>query len=157
MKKILYIVFLIIILTGCSNSEINNISNKLEIDNLNCQIEESIDTHGGFLGDGDYFVKLNCKDYQDTEIKINWKELPLSTELQNVMDMKYCDGKGCLNVYERYQIPNITKGYYYFLDRHSESTNKKSAENINNRASYNFTLGIYDSVNKILYFYELDT
>ena len=39
----------------------------------------------------------------------------------------------------------------------SESINKKSAENINNRASYNFTLGIYDSVNKVLYFYELDT
>ena len=156
MKKILY-GLLIIILTGCSNSEINNISNKLEIDNLNCQIEESIDTHGGFLGDGDYFVKLNCKDFLDTEIKINWKELPLSNELQDVMNLKQCDNKDCLNVYERYHIPNITKGYYYFLDRHSESTNKKSTENINNRASYNFTLGIYDSVNKILYFYELDT
>ena len=156
MKKLFY-GLLIIILTGCSNSEISDLSNKLEIDNLNCQIEESIDTHGGFLGDGDYFAKLNCKDYQDTEITINWKELPLSTELQNVMDMKWCDEKDCLNVYERYHIPNITKGYYYFLDRHSESTNKKSAENINNRASYNFTLGIYDSENKILYFYELDT
>ena len=89
------------------------------------------------------------EDKSDVSFEVTFKK--------DTYDMKYCDGKGCLNVYERYQIPNITKGYYYFLDRHSESTNKKSAENINNRASYNFTLGIYDNVNKILYFYELDT
>lgn len=156
MKKMIY-VLLIIIFTGCSSNEINNISNKLEINNLNCKIEESYDTHGGFLGDGDYFAKLNCRDYLDTEIKINWKKLPLSNELKQIMDMKQCDENDCYSVYEKYHITDIPDGYYYFLDRHSESINKNNDQELNNRASYNFTLGIYDSVNKILYFYELDT
>ena len=152
-KKIIFLLILVFLFSGCFSTEIKYISKRLNINLDSCKIIESKDTHGGFLGDGKYFAKVSC-----TNVDINnWKKLPLSEELQKIVDMKWCDGKGCHDIYEKYNIPKIMNGYYYFYDRNSESTNPKDDTDLNNRNSYNFTVAIYDSDNKIIYFYEVDT
>lgn len=152
-KKIIFLLILVFLFTGCANNEIKYISKRLNINLDSCKIIESEDSHGGFHGDGQYFAKISC-----TEIDINdWKELPLSEELQKTVGMHWCDDNGCNDIYEKYNIPKIKNGYYYFYDRHSESTNPKDDTDLNNRNSYNFTEAIYDSDNKIIYFYEADT
>ncbi len=156
MKKIISII-LVLLLSGCSKNTINKIANELDTNLDKCSIVKESDTHGGFLGDGDYFVELNCSKLDDTEIKINWKKLPVSEELQKPLELKQCRGDGCKDIYERYNIPNIENGYYYFYDRHSDTTNYRNEELINERSSYNFSVGLYDIDHKTLYFYELDT
>ena len=63
----------------------------------------------------------------------------------------------CLPVYERYEISDIKNGYYYFLDRHSESKDRYDSSDLNNRFSWNFTLALLDVDKNIIYYYELDT
>lgn len=162
MKKFLYssfIIFTINIVIGCSLN-INNqskILKKIEIHDTNCKIENDIDTHGGFLGDGEYFAKIKCSKIKSNQLSLNWKKLPLSESLNYVIQMEQCDYIGCKNFYERYSIQSIENGYYYFLDRHYESQNKYDDTNLNSRASWNFTLAIIDMDTNIIYFYELDT
>jgi len=54
-------------------------------------------------------------------------------------------------------IPEVDNGYYYFRDRHYQSTDPTDDSGVLGRASYNFTIAIYDTDSKILYYMELDT
>ncbi len=152
MKKIVIIIMFLLLLSGCR--KINKISDTIEINLDNCKIVSDKDTHGGFLGDGDYFAKISCDNVDLTD---NWKELPLSESINTILRVKQCNGDGCKDVYERYNIPNITNGYYIFIDRHDESNNKYDDSELNNRSSYNFTLAILDKETNTIYYYELDT
>lgn len=140
-----------------SNNKINKISKNIGINSSNCKIESDKENHEGFLGDGEYFAKLSCNEQEINGIKINWKELPLSEELEKAMELEQCSSNECLDAFHRYNIPNNINGYYYFFDRHSDSKDKRNDKDVNNRSSYNFSVGIYDSDNKVLYYYELDT
>lgn len=154
-KKLLILVILII--CGCSSTDNRNIINKIELDNYSCKIVTQKDNHGGFFGDGDFFAKIKCTNIKYENLSNNWKELPLSNSLIEATNIDMCDSKGCFNIYEKYNIPNITNGYYYFLDRNSESKNKYDDTYLNNRHSHNYTLAILDKVNNMIYYYELDT
>lgn len=147
----------IIIKKNISKNKINYISDTLETNFENCIIEYDEDTHGGFLGDGDYFAKIICTEDVNGKIQSNWNKLPLPEEIQVVMNMIQCNKDGCYSIYDQYNIPRTENGYYYFYDRHSDSTDRTNSADLNNRSSYNFSIGIYDSQNKILYYYELDT
>ena len=157
LKKILLITFIIFLLSGCMFSIKKYISKNIELDLKKCNIVQEKDTHGGFLGDGDLFVKLDCSNLNNFNLSSNWKKLPVSSEINEIMNMKQCSIDDCLNVYEKYDIPNNINGYYYFLDRHSSSLNEFDDSDLNNRGSYNFTIALFDIDNKILYYYELDT
>ena len=50
------------------------------------------------------------------------------------------------------ELPEIQNGYYRLIDRQEEK-----GTDILERASFNFTLGIYDMDTKTLYFCEVDT
>lgn len=150
------LIIFILMLTGCKFNSYHILKN-IEIDNDSCKIVRESESHGGFLGDGDYFVKIICNDFNYDKLSNHWKELPLSKSLQEVIDMKWCDSRECMNLYEKYNISPITNGYYYFIDRHSESKNKYDDTNLNNRSSWNFTLGIIDKDSNSIYYYELDT
>ena len=141
---------------GDNNSK-EHISRIIEVDIEKCNIEIESNTHGGFLGDGVFFAKVNCAGKEKHDDFYNWKEMPLSDPLKKVMEMDQCDDQGCSTAIERYAIPEIDNGYYYFLDRHSESKDKHDDTDLNNRYSINFSLAIYDADNKIIYFYEMDT
>lgn len=149
MKKIIILLVLLILVTGCINNR--NIINGMGISNNTCRIVRQKDTHGGFLGDGDYFAKIKCNNLKVSDLTKSWYKLPLTEELKEVTEMMHCDDKECKNIYEKYNIPNIENGYYYFLDRQNDNTN------INERFSYNFTLAIADLDNSTIYYYELDT
>ena len=109
------------------------------------------DTHGGFHGDGCIFAKIGFEDSSLTEdLKKNreWKKLPLSDNLNTFIYGGY-DSK--------LEIPKIKEGYYYFKDRHSESEDVRDDSELMSRASFNFTLLIYDSETDIMYIIEYDT
>lgn len=155
MKKI-PLIFVLLIICGCSSTS-SNIINKIEMNNNNCRIVKQVDNHGGFLGDGNYFAKIKCSNIKEEELSNHWKKLPLSSSINEAINIDSCNSEGCLNIYEKYNIPNINNGYYYFLDRNSESNNKYDDTDLNNRYSYNYTLALLDKNTDIIYYYELDT
>ena len=86
-------------------------------------IEEK-DTHGGFHGDGSYYLILDCseKSEQATELIKDWKPLPLTENLQLIMYGGEKDGVGYgYNLAEKAHLPIINNGVYKFVDRHSEA------------------------------------
>lgn len=151
-------VMLFFSVNSCSfNNKIANISDNIDLNIRNCKIESEIDNHSGLLGDGEYFAKIICGDKEDNEITSTWEKLPLSEELQKAMDLKKCNDETCKDTFDEYGIPKLEKGYYNFLDRRMGVRNKKSDQELNDKNSYNFSVAIYDSNNKTIYYYELDT
>ena len=53
-------------------------------------------------------------------------------------------------------LPNIQRGYYLLIDRQNQN-NQSKKENILDKASFNYDLGIYDMDTNTLYFCQLDT
>lgn len=121
-------------------------------------VVDEADSHGGFHGDGSYYLILDCSENREKAVENikGWKQLPLSSNLQLIM---YGDESGAYgyNLAEVAKIPEVTNGYYYFCDRHSESTDSSDDTNLFARASFNFTLAIYDSDADRMYYFEFDT
>ena len=157
MKKNLYGIFILALLCltiGCGKQDILK---KIELNDNKCEIKSELDTHGGFLGDGDYFAKIKCSKINYNKLSKNWKKLPLSDSLNQVTQIKKCNDKDCKNIYERFSIPSIENGYYYFLNKQAKSKNKYDDTNLNDKTSLNFILAIMDMDTNIIYYYELDT
>lgn len=114
-------------------------------------VVEEQDTHGGFHGDGTYYLILDCSENREKALEYvaNWKKFPLT---ENLNRMVYEHGLA-----KEANIPEITNGYYYFCDRHSESVDSRDDTNLFQRSSYNFSLAIYDSDIDRLYYVEFDT
>ena len=143
MKRIKFSIsiLLLVILTGCTN--VNKKPEYIfDINIKDCKILKEEDTHGGFHGDGEYYLEVSCDKKEIT----TWKKLPLSDELQKFYNNNLED-----------KIPNIKEGYYHFIDRHDEAKNRTSDIELNKRASYNFSIAFYDTKTNKIYLYELDT
>ena len=153
----LIIILVILIVKFLNENDLKKIGFNLELDVTSCNLETFKDTHSGFLGDGDYFARIKCSNINYNELSSNWKKLPLDDAINKVLSMKFCDGDECKDIYEKYLIPDIVNGYYYFYDRHSDSKDKYDTKELNNRSSWNFTLGIIDLDTNIVYYYKLDT
>ena len=159
MKKVIsalcIIVVLAFLLGSCGyNDYRSKISKALGIDIPSGAPMKSVDTHGGFNGDGATWVSVGfTSDKNPTEqIKNNhdWKPLPLD----EVADVLAHDLKIQLDDGEATLMPEVENGYYIVIDRHSE---KNENDDILGRASYNFTMAIYDTDANILYYCEVDT
>lgn len=111
-------------------------------------VVEEIDTHGEFHGDGSYYLILDCSDNKDKALEKvkNWNKLPLSENLNNVM---YGN-----SLTEEAHLPTIENGYYKFKDRQTDSTDDSD---LSDKASYNFSLAIYDSDTDKMYYFDFDT
>ena len=111
---------------------------------------------GGFHGDGTYFLALDCSQNKEVAMQLikSWNAFPLSENLQTIL---YGSDAHSSLLAEESNIPEITNSYYYFCDRHSESTDACDDTNLFSRASYNFTVMIYDSNTDRLYYIEFDT
>lgn len=119
------------------------------------------DSHGGFHGDGTYCLVLDCSDNREDALQNveDWNKLPLPKELEVVAFGGRC---GDVSYYrgmfpDEVSIPPITNGYYYFKDRHSESTDRDNPTGLIERYSYNFDFAIYDADTDMLYCIRHDT
>ena len=119
-------------------------------------VVEEEDTHGGFHGDGTFYLTLDCSQNKEVAMELvnSWNAFPLSQNLQTIL---YGSETRSSLLAEETNFPEIKNGYYYFCDRHSESTDASDDTNLFSRASYNFTLMIYDSETDRLYYVEFDT
>ena len=171
MKKafiFLIAIFLLCNLVSCSGTATNQeiISNELGIDIASGNIETYTDTHGGFHGDGETYSKITFSDdsfYNEIKNNTDWSPFPLTPNL-TVVVYGGTDPNGdswesfIKDKNDNTLIPEITNGYYFFIDRHSDfKNNKKDDSKIFDRHSMNFTLAIYDITSKTLYFYAIDT
>ena len=115
------------------------------------------DTHSGFRNEGELLKKIYFSERQANNFieqvkkKDNWRELPMTERLSNKV-CKYA-------MVDDMNIPEVDKGYWFVLDRHSETKDKYNEKDIfdEDRHSYNFTVAVFDIDKNILYFYELDT
>lgn len=152
-------------LVGCGKKDIqSDISESLGIDVRKGNVLMDSDSHGGFHGDGMLFQQISFEDSKfSDEIKDNdgWKPMPLSQNMEALVYGIEVDtssiGPYLTDESGDTIIPDIQNGYYYFYDRHSESKDPFSDKDILNRASFNFTLALYDSDNRVLYYVEFDT
>jgi hypothetical protein len=166
MKKLILVIFLLVIsiIAGCGIEDVEHIGLKeLGIDKSKGSLSNNIDTHGS-LGDGCTYTEIEFKcenaDTVEDELKSNkhWKQLPLSlilnaavygNENMNSLVTSFDEGIPA--------IPDISNGYYYFKDRHSESTDSTDDSELFNRSSFNFDILLYDMDTHILYIFQLDT
>ncbi|MBM6615854.1 hypothetical protein JTF06_13260 [Desemzia sp. RIT804] len=125
------------------------------------------DSHGGFHGDGMRYLEIAFSDteelaiIEDIQTGKGWHALPLTDNL----DIALYGGEDATTFISPYiswdnrepLFPIIENGYYFFLDRHSDSVDEEDDNDLFNRFSYNFTLAVYDSDTKMLYYCEFDT
>ena len=139
---------------------ISNTTEHLGFSKKDFSVVEELDTHGGFLGDGSYYLILDCSENKEKALeKIkDWNKLPLSENLELIMYGGEKDG--ITYGYEfsnEAHIPKIKNGYYFFEDRHSESKDSRDDSEILDRGSMNFSIAIYDCDTDKMYYYALDT
>ena len=132
--------------TGCqlmgfqTTDLLTDISNTLEVDVSDGVVIYQYDDHGGFLGDGEMLVKLSFSDTDClNRIKESsaWKPLPLTKNLEAFVYgavIYGCNYEPCIHD-EDYNpvVPKIENGYYCFVDRHSQSKDKKDDSALLNR------------------------
>ncbi len=159
MKKIalLIVLCLIVSLSACSS----NVSYQEQVNNI-CGLDITGSTsHGVFLGNGALTVEFDCTEISESVMQKmkDWEILPLSENLQLIMYGGTRNGVSYdgYNLAERYGIPEISNGCYFFLDRHSEASNVNDVASLFDRGSFNFSLLLYDFDNAKLYFFEFDT
>ena len=162
-------------MTSCSSqsSAENYTSRVLGVDFSEGQVLKYINTHGGFHGDGECYIKISLTEDQIKsvikEVKINdmWRELPISDELNSIVQSPGVVGGVNVKADFKESLSSpIETGYYYFNDRHVCSqqcqcgiTDKRDYTKVfgSGRASYNFTVAVFDIKTRTLYFYSLDT
>lgn len=123
-------------------------------------VVEELDTHGGFLGDGSYYLILDCSDNKDKALEKlkDWNKLPLSENLKLIMYGGEKNGvKYGYDLAEDAHMPVIDNGYYMFEDRHSESKDSKDDTELFDRHSYDFSIAVYDCDTDRMYYFEFDT
>jgi len=162
------VMVLLLIMTGCRAEKTNNvlseISKTIGVDVSAGEVMSESDTHGGFHGDGDTVVVIQFADTSfSDQIKDNeeWNAMPLTENLITLVYGIHTETSSIGPMIHSGDnvpvVPEIENGYYYFRDRHSQSTDPKDDTNVLNRASYNFTIAIFDVDANILYYLELDT
>lgn len=146
---------------------IDYISEDLQINASRGTVLENRDSHGGWLGDGESFVKISFSeaDHPIIEKAIlfndSWKPLPLTEDLELCI---YGGTIGNHSYAPMFQndtgdplLPSIEHGYYFFEDRFKDSADPSDDTNLRFRSTWNFTLAIYDTDTATLYYLLFDT
>ncbi len=163
MKKLFAVTLAVlcaVCLAACgSQTPAEGISTALSIDVSSGKEVQFRDDHGGFHGDGTEYVVLAFADDKVLEqIKDDsaWTALPLDETAKalvyGVAGETSRIGPFLTDENGDTLFPEIENGYYILIDRHSQ----KEA-NILERASFNFTLAIYDTDTNKLHYCAFDT
>ena len=158
-KLITIAIVICLVFSACSTID-NRRTNYFGFNANDFIIVEEEDTHGGFLGDGSYYLILDCSENTSKAYEIikYWKKLPLSDNLNLAMYGGNKDGVIYgYNFAEEAHLPIVTNGVYKFVDRHTESDCKSDDTKLLSRYSFNFSLAVYNFDTDTLYYYELDT
>ena len=147
---------LILYFNACgSKSAKDTVSESLKIDVSAAEEISAADTHGGMHGDGTSYIILKFADdslLEQIQGNESWTSLPFNRTAKALAYGISEDGKHIGPYLGDIELPEITKGYYCLIDRQDEKET-----DILKRASFNFTLGIYDTDTDMLYFCEVDT
>lgn len=139
------------------NGETAQVSRALGINASAGTVASASDSHGGFHGDGLTFIQLRFSDDSfGSSIQSTWHPLPLSGNLHTFIygspgagPYVIQNGVSC--------FPPVQNGYYYFEDRHTESTDPQSDLDLFRRHSFNVTFALYDADTQTLSYCEFDT
>lgn len=166
MKKLgwigIVLVFVFSLVACGAQSPQDMVSEALGVDASTGSTMSSMDTHSG-NGDGVSCVVLHYDgDEMIKQIKADtaWKPFPLDETVQTlvygVSDETSSTGPFLTDEDGETLVPAIQNGYYRLIDRQAEP-GKATGTDILNRASFNFTVGLYDTDTNTLYCCELDT
>ena len=169
MKKLLSLVLVLCIcsFTACTAAvtEHEIISQELGIDVAKGQMQVYTDDHGGFHGDGETYAEIRFSDddfLRSIQNHPEWSPLPFTPNLQIVVYGGTLPSGDSWSSFikdeaDQPRIPTLSNGYFFFRDRQSRGQNQNDDARIFDRLSMNFTLAIYDTDTRTLYFYALDT
>lgn len=159
LKTAVSVILICIYLCACAPYEAP-IKQQLGIDPADFIVVEEKDTHSGFLGDGDYYLILDCSQNKDEALAIvqGWNPLPLSESLQAAMYGGTVDKiTYCYEFAEITHWPAIQNGVYKFVDRHFEAKDPADETAFLHRHSFNFSIAAYDFDTDTLYYFEYDS
>lgn len=162
MKKLCILLCLCLLLSGCSDEPdpLELVSDELGADVTSGTLVNYDGSHGEFHGDGVTALQIVIPSLSVPEGP-NWHPLPLSENLSRALYGKSGDGYRHAPLFTDEQgdplLPRIESGCWFFLDRHSQSTDSSDDTDLFSRYSWNFTVAVYDSAAGILYFFRLDT
>lgn len=143
-----------------NHTEEKIVSKALDLPIENATVKESLETHGGFLGDGETFIALSFPDgslAEKIKAKPGWEPLPLSRRLHTLLygsqyySSPFQDEEGSS------RFSNVTNGYYYFVDKQNSVENPHDDTNLFSRGSRNVIIAVYDADTSTLYYCEYDT
>lgn len=141
---------------GCAASPERRIGRALGVSLPASTAVSYTDDHGGFHGDGTVVATLVFSEADGAALAAalaeapGWRPLPLTENVRRLFDGCLPDGAG-----ERPLA--VTDGWWYVLDRHSQSDDPFSDAALFDRYSFNVTVAVYDRAANILYYFELDT
>ena len=127
----------------------------LHLDLSRAETIASTDSHGGIQGDGTTYLMLRVPaDALLAQIRgrDRWRPFPME-ETARILAYGVADEQGSMGPYlGDVALPDVQNGYYCLIDRHSE---RQTA--LLERASFHFTLAIYDMDTGILHICLVDT
>ena len=115
-------------------------------------VVESLDTHGGFHGDGSYYCILDCSQNREKALEIvsgGWNKLPLPGSVEVLM---FGNENSWYRLADEAKMPKVENGYYVFVNRSSEKEAFEQRGYIEN-----FTIAVYDADTDTVYYFENDT
>ena len=115
-------------------------------------VVESLDTHGGFHGDGSYYYILDCSQNSEKALEIvssGWNKLPLPKNIEVLM---FGHENSWYRLADEAKMPKVENGYYVFVNRSPGSEASDWYGNITN-----FTIAVYDTDTDTVYYFENDT
>lgn len=169
MKRIYLLIGVVLInltFLACSssNSKQEYIAEQINITMPDVLNIEYTDEHKGVHGDGQTFGKVEFDETNGKNFVLNiennqiWNKLPLTENLNLLM---YGGEKNNI-VYEdefaqKLGITHMENGYWFFIDRHTQSDCDNKDTDLLDRCSFNFTLAMYNADINTLYYFEFDT
>lgn len=149
MKKIKYIILIVLLCTGCQSNHSQHIFKNIKIP-IHDFTEIIYQDNTGFFGDGEIYSVISFSHNnmeEDIQKSPYWHTLPFSFHIQTFLN----------NYVDNNFFPQIKQGYWYFHDRQDQAKKPFDEQDLLNRYSYNVTLALYDTQKQKLYYLELNT
>jgi hypothetical protein len=157
--------------SGCVSTDetlLDGLSEEIKIDISFGEVVDHVETHGGFLGDGQTYVEVRFTE-EETILLIDeisssqkWKELPTSEELNVALYGGQIGDAYWSSFVESEQsgipaLPNVENGYYFFENHNYAANGLNDEAAIFDSYSFNFTVALFDVDNNRIFFFDFDT